>query len=149
MAAWCGVLVSTSRAPDVTSPEQLDREGVVLAVQRKTTGEEKARAHFPAAQIRTYDNELDAANEVAAGRADAFVYDMVSVVKLHNRHRNATHIVEADLGTELYCIAWRKGSEEAALVDAFLARESRPGGLIDQMLEKWLGDAARFRVDED
>lgn len=139
-----GILLSTERASGVATLSDLDREGVVIAVQRKTTGAETAAERFPNAAIRAYDRELDAALEVASGRADALVYDMVSVLKLHRVHPEKTRILDAPLGTEHYCIAFAKGSPIEHQVSEFLDRETAPGGQVHALIEKWLGDPARF-----
>ncbi len=146
-----GILVSTAKVDANAAHTTLDAADVVIAVQRKTTGEEKAKAAFPQAQIKSYDREVDAAAEVAAGRAHALVYDMVSIVKLHAQHAETTAILDVELGTELYCIAWPQSmsADLAERVDAFLHVESRPGGKVDLALEKWLGDSARFRVEDE
>ncbi len=144
-----GVLVSTQRVADAAGLEALEGDDVVIAVQRKTTGEEKAETRFPNAQIRVYDREVDAAAEVAAGRAHALVYDMVSIVNLHAQHPETTRIIDTELGIELYAVALPLGSELAPALDAFLAAETRPGGKVDELLAKWLGDAERFRATEE
>ncbi len=143
-----GVLLSTQRAGTITDLTTLDREGVVIAVQRKTTGEETAREHFPRATIRSYDRELDAALEVAGGRADALVYDMVSVLKLHGLHPDKTSVPDTVLGTDHYCIAFGKGSPLTQPVSKFLDRESQPGGRVWKLIETWLGDPARFKAKD-
>ncbi len=142
-----GVLVSATLVPEGATLAALDRPDVVAAVQRKTTGEEKTRANLPQAQVRVFDREVDAAQEVADGRAHVFVYDMVSIVKLHAQHAATTRILDVELGTEHYCIAFAKGSPLVADADAFLARESRPGGKVDELLRRWLTDPERFRAE--
>lgn len=144
-----GVLVSTTRVPADGTAERLDAAEVVVAVQRGTSGALKAAETFPSATLRQYDREVDAAAEVAAGRADAFVYDMVSVVKLHGLHPDTTRILDATLGTELYAVGLPEGSPLKEPLDEFLRRERRPGGAVDELLERWLGDAARFRTDAE
>lgn len=144
-----GVLVSTERFPADGTAADLDDNAILIAVQRGTSGSKKAAEAFPSATRRDYDREVDAASEVAAGRADAFVYDMVSVVKLHALHPDTTRILDADLGEELYAIGLAEGSALKADIDAFLRAERRPGGNVDALLEQWLGDAARFRTDAE
>jgi len=141
-----GVLVSTQRIASDAGPEALEGTDIIIAVQRKTTGEQKAEERFPDALIRAYDREVDAAAEVAAGRAHALVYDMVSIVKLHAQHRETTRIMDAQLGIEHYAIALPLGSDLGPAIDAFLAAETKPGGKVDVLLTKWLGNAERFRA---
>jgi polar amino acid transport system substrate-binding protein len=137
------VLVHREKAGDVTRPQQLDRAGVVIAVQRGTTGAVKAGKSFPQAELRLFDTEVDAANELILGRVDAFVYDIVSVHKWHEKEPGATRILEQDLGSEDYCIALPKGSDLVGDVNAFLAAAKAPGGVLDTISERWLGEQER------
>lgn len=132
-----GVLVSASKAADVSGIADLDRDGVVVAVQRGTSGETKAREAFPKARIAPYDNEVDASTEVAAGRAHAFVYDMVSVGKLAAKAGAAVRVLPGDLGSEEYCMAFAKGSPLAEQANRFLDAASAPGGLVETLMERW------------
>jgi polar amino acid transport system substrate-binding protein len=131
------VLVSREKAAGVARIADLDAPGTVVAVQRGTSGEAKARAAFPRAEIRPYDNQVDASKEVAAGRAHAFVYDMVSVRKLAEAEPAKLRVLDGDLGAEVYCMAFAKGSPLRAAADTFLEDAARPGGRIDALLAKW------------
>ena len=139
-----GVLVSTEKGAAVKTIADLESAGTVIAVQRGTSGEIKGKERFPAAEFRPFATEVDAASEVAAGRAHAFVYDMVSVRKLAEKFPGRVRIVEGDLGGEVYCMAFAKGSPLVAAADAFLVRASEPGGVIDRLMSKWKPDAKRW-----
>ncbi len=141
-----GVLLHVERAAAVKTLDDLDREGVAIVVQRGTSGQQKAEERFPEAEVRTFDTELDAANDLAAGRAHAFVYDMVSIVKLHEANPGTTRILDADLGVEHYCVVLPKGDPLRADVNAFLAAATAPGGVLDAAFERWLPSPERFRV---
>lgn len=144
-----GVLLSSGRTQGVETLEDLDREDVVVAVQRGTTGESKARDAFSRARVQPYDHEVLAANEVAAGRADALLYDYLSVRKLHEKHPDTTRVLSADLGIEHYCMALPKGSPLKAAVDAFLEEAAVPGGTLDHLMATWLPDAETFRLKRE
>lgn len=135
------VLVNAKRAAAVTRLAQLDDPGIEIAVQRGTTGEKKAKAAFAKARFREYEDENSAATEVGTGRADAFVYDYLSVAKHHARYPETTRVLEESLGAEDYCIAVRKGSPLRAEIDRFLDEAKRPGGTIDGLMDRWLPGA--------
>jgi ABC-type amino acid transport substrate-binding protein len=141
------VLVSNKRAPDVVRAADLDKEGIVVAVQLGTSGEAKARAAFPKAEIRPFDTQVDASKEVAAGRVHAFVYDMVSVRKLATLEPELLRVLDDTLGGEDYCLAFPKGSPLVAQANAFLDEAAREGGLLDQLVAKWKPDAERAAAD--
>lgn len=135
-----GVLLGVKKAGGITSPDELDRPEVVIAVQRGTTGAVKAKARFPNAALREFDTEDDAANELLVGRAHAFVYDVVSVRRRHAKHPDATRVLATDLGSEDYCIAFRKGSALKAPTDAFLAES---GAWISEKIDTWFPEEQR------
>lgn len=132
-----GVLVHAGKAAFAAQAADLDRDDVVIAVQRGTSGESKARAAFPKARVAPYETEVDASSEVAAGRAHAFVYDMVSVRKLAAKAGSAVRVLPGDLGSEDYCIAFAKGSPHTEPADRFLDGASAPGGLIETLMARW------------
>ncbi len=136
------VLVNVERTAGLTKASELDDPRRVIAVQRGTTGEKKARAAFPTAQFRDFDVEVDAGTEVGTGRADAFVYDYLSVAKYAKQYPAATRVLPESLGTEDYCIAVAKGSELRARVDAALDAMKAPGGALSRLMDKWLPGAA-------
>ena len=57
----------------------LDREGVKVAVKKGTTGHIFATNNLKKAQVLVLDKESAAVLEVSQGKADAFIYDQMSV----------------------------------------------------------------------
>jgi polar amino acid transport system substrate-binding protein len=144
-----GVLLSKERAEAVQGLDDLDREGVIVVVQRGTSGQQKALAAFPKAQIKTFDLEVDAKNDLVAGRAHALIYDMISIVRHNEQHPDETRILDADLGIEHYCVVFQKGDPLRDGVNAFLASATAPGGALDASFTRWLTQPERFRVKTD
>jgi ABC-type amino acid transport substrate-binding protein len=140
------VLVSVTRAPEVTKLEQLNGETIHIAAQRGTTGEKKAKAAFPKALIMAYDTESDAGREVAAGRVHAFVYDYLSVEKIAKQYPGQVRILDEGLGAEQYCMVMAKGSPLRPRVDAFLDAAKKPDGTLDTLMKKWLPSPEKLRA---
>jgi polar amino acid transport system substrate-binding protein len=136
------VLVSTERAGDVTKTAQLNDASIHIAVQRGTTGETKAKAAFPKATFKDFGGEAEAATEVGTGRAHAFVYDYLSVLKYSKRYPQTTRVLDESLGGEDYCIAVAKGSPLKAKIDSFLDDAKKDGGALGRLMDKWLPGAA-------
>jgi len=141
-----GVLMGVEKARGIERAEQLDAEGIVLAVQRGTTGAAKAEKRFPNAELRRFDTEVDAASEMLVGRAHAFVYDIVSVHRWHAKNPDTTRVLNADLGSEDYSIALQKDSPLVAAVNAFLEEAGKPGGKREEIERRWLPEPERFRL---
>jgi polar amino acid transport system substrate-binding protein len=139
-------LVNVERAKGATTVDDLDKDGMEIAVQRGTTGETKARARFPKAKLLVFETQADAGNTLATGRATAFVYDKNTIDNVHEQHRDTTRILSGDLGQESYCMAVAKGSPLKAEIDEFLETETKPGAKVDELLKKWIPGWEQYRV---
>jgi polar amino acid transport system substrate-binding protein len=107
------LLVSKSRGAGVRSVKDLDQPGRIVVAKQGTTGEEAARQRCPKARLVTYPTENAAALEVAQGRADAFLYDLLSIQAHHQQHRDTTFPLYDPITVEPYAIALRKGDPES------------------------------------
>lgn len=70
------LLVNKAKAKNVTSWQDVDKPGMVIAVSNGTTGHIAAERLFKNATIRTMDGSTTAGLEVLAGNAHAMVYDL-------------------------------------------------------------------------
>ena len=141
------MLANTKRVPDAAPAlDTFDRPEVEIAVQRGTTGETKARARFRHATFLVFEDQAGAGNTLATGRAHLFVYDKMSIEKLHAQHPDTTRVLPGELGQEEYCMAVAKGSPLKAQIDAFLEKETRSGGKVDELLAKWVPAWEQYRV---
>jgi polar amino acid transport system substrate-binding protein len=74
-----GLAVLAGKNADLISPENLDREGRTIAVRQGTTAQVWAADHLKRAKVLVLDKESSAVLEVVQGKADAFLYDQMSV----------------------------------------------------------------------
>jgi polar amino acid transport system substrate-binding protein len=102
-------LLSVKKAADVTDVEQLNAPGRVLAVKTGTTADLVASKRFPKATINRYKEETACVQDVAAGRADAFFYDQLSIAKHQKQNAETTKALLTPFTYEPYCIALQKG----------------------------------------
>jgi len=102
-------LVSTKKAPNVTEITQLNEQGRVLAVKLGTTGDLVTARLFPKATVNRYKDETACVLEVVAGRADAFLYDQLSIGKHHRQNPDTTRALLKPITHEPYAIAIRSG----------------------------------------
>jgi polar amino acid transport system substrate-binding protein len=118
----------------------LDHAGKTIVVRQGTTGEVFARANVQNARILTLEKENSCVLEVVQGKADAFIYDQMSVFQNARRHGGKVRALLAPLQRESWAIALRP--EDAALlgqVNAFLAGYREEGG-FDRLAEQYLAD---------
>jgi len=95
--------------------------GTKIAVKNGTTGHLYAVEHLPRAELLVLDKDAACVMEVVQGKADAFIYDQLSIYQNWQRHRTTTRPVLTPIRTEQWAIGIRKGNEELrAQVNAFL-----------------------------
>lgn len=102
-------LLSVKKAQDVTRPDDLNAPGRVIAVRTGTTADIVAAKRFPKAAITRAPDETACVAAVVAGRADAFVYDQLSIATHHRRHPTTTRAMLVPFTYEPFCIALPKG----------------------------------------
>jgi polar amino acid transport system substrate-binding protein len=120
--------------------DDLDQPGRAVVVRQGTTGEVFARAKLQNARVLTLDKESACVLEVTQGKADAFIYDQMSVFQNAKRNPQTTRALLDPLQTESWAIALRQGNDELlAQVNAFLANFRTDGG-FDRLSEKFLAE---------
>ena len=71
--AYVDLTLNREKSADIQKLEDLNREGVTLAVRTGTTAAAVAARMFPRASLRMFNDEAPAVEEVLSGRAHAFV----------------------------------------------------------------------------
>lgn len=128
---------STSSAQGL---EDLDQEGRTIVVRQGTTGEVWARANIRAAKILAVEKESAAVTEVLQGKADAFVYDQMSVWKNASMQSGKLKPLLQPLRKESWAVGLAKdNSDLRELINDFL-RGFRASGGFDVLGEKYLSD---------
>lgn len=133
-----GALVpAASDAPDLAALDQPNR---TIVVRQGTTGEVFARANVQNARILTLEKENACVLEVVQGKADAFIYDQMSVFQNARRHPGKVRALLAPLQKESWAVAMRPDDTELrGQVNAFLAKYRGEGG-FDKLAERYLAD---------
>ena len=116
----------------------LDREGVKIAVKKGTTGHIFATNNLKKAQVLVLDKESAAVLEVSQGKADAFIYDQMSVYQNWQRNKETTQAILEPFQKESWAVGIRKGNDELkAQVNRFI-KEYREKGGFEQLGERYL-----------
>ena len=128
---------AASTTPDLASIDQPDR---TIVVRQGTTGEVFARANVRNARILTLEKENACVLEVVQGKADAFIYDQMSIFQNARRHPDKVRALLAPLQQESWAVALRPDDNELrAQVNAFLARFREDGG-FDELASRYLAE---------
>ena len=134
-AGLAALVPAASTAQGLGDLDQSDR---TIVVRQGTTGEVFARTKVQKARVITLDKESACVLEVTQGKADAFIYDQMSVFQNAKRNPQSTRALLNPLQKESWAIALRQGDEELRTrVNKFLT-EFRAGGGFDRLAEKYL-----------
>jgi len=135
-----GLALLVSRESPIQSQQDLDQAGKTLAVRQGTTGEVWARANIKSANILSLEKESAAVLEVIQGRADAFLYDQMSIWKNAQEHPDKTRALLNPLQKENWAVALRHDDTPLRdQINAFLKSFREQGG-FDALGDKYLGD---------
>jgi polar amino acid transport system substrate-binding protein len=124
-----GLALLTGTRSDLSDGADLDSPERTLVVRQGTTGELWARSNLKKAKVLSVEKENSAVLEVVQGKADAFLYDQMSVWQNWQRHPESTRAILAPLQKEYWAIGIRKDNDELRLkINAFLKQYREKGG---------------------
>lgn len=135
-----GLSVLAGKDSGVRSVADLDAPGRRVVVRQGTTGQLWAQENLKNAQILVLDKESAAVMEIVQGRADAFLYDQLSVLRYHRQHPDDTVALLQPVKPEPWAIGLRQGEDGLRTeVNRFL-REFRAQGGFSKLGDKYLAD---------
>ena len=133
-----GLCLLVNQRANIHSIEQADQSGLTIVVKQGTTGQIYAENHLRHARVLVLEKEDACVLEVVQGKAQAFIYDQMSVFKHWQRHRDTTEALLQPFQEEDWAIGLRRGN--AALqhqVNNFLNTFRSQGG-FRRLGEKYL-----------
>jgi len=124
-----GLALLVAKDSPVNAAADLDQPGRVVAVKKGTTGHHYAAQAIKQAKLLVLDKESAAVLEVAQGKADAFIYDSLSVYQNHKRHPDTTRAILQPFREETWAVGLRPGDEALRDdVNTFLKEFQAAGG---------------------
>ncbi|MEI6257397.1 MAG: transporter substrate-binding domain-containing protein [Planctomycetota bacterium] len=121
-------LLVGSHSP-VQSAADLDAAGRVIAVKKGTTGHQYASTALKRARLLVLDKESAAVLEVVQGKADAFIYDSLSVYQNQKRQPDTTRALLHPFREETWAVGFRPADTVLRdQVNAFLEKFRLDGG---------------------
>ena len=131
----CLLLKKDSTAQGIAD---LDRQGVKVAVKKGTTGHLYATSKLKKADILVLDKDSAAVLEVSQGKADAFIYDQMSIYQNWQRNQATTRAILEPFQKEAWAVGIRQGNDELkAEVNAFI-KDYRAKGGFDKLGDRYL-----------
>ena len=135
-----GLALLVSKNSPIQSIADVDQPGRTLAVRQGTTGEVWARANLKNAKILALEKESAAVLEVVQGKADAFLYDQMSVWKNAREQPDTTRALLTPVQKENWAVGLKLDNESLrAQINRFL-KSFRASGGFERLGDKYLGD---------
>ena len=124
---------------DIGKAGDLDQEGKIVAVKTGSTGQIYAEKNLKRAKIIPFPDESACVTEVVQGKADAFIYDQLTIYRNNLKNPEATRAVFIPFqDVEYWGIGVKKGNQELVkqlnmFIDDYYAQNG-----FDAITEKYL-----------
>ena len=140
--------ILTNKNSGVTSVDDLNVAGKKLALKTGTSAYFYAQANLPNAEIIALADESACVTEVSQGKADAFIYDQLTIYRNWQANLETTDAVFIPFqDVEKWGVAVQKGNTELlGKLNEFIKKYTEDGG-FDELTEKHL--AAEKKAFDD
>ncbi len=109
-----------------------------VAVKLATTGHTFAKEALPGIELVVLDDSATCVLEVVQGKADAFIYDQISIYNYWKKYQDATRPILQPIREETWAIGIKKGNDELRLgVNAFL-KDYQEKGSFDVLADRYM-----------
>lgn len=134
-----GLALLVAKDSPVRSMSDIDQPGRSLAVRQGTTGEVWARANLKHAKIISLEKEASAVLEVVQGKADAFLYDQMSIWKNAREQSGTTRALLTPVQKENWAVGLKLDNDPLRKqINEFL-KSYRASGGFERLGDKYLG----------
>ena len=142
--AFTGLALLVRKDSDIQSIEDLKKTGRAVTAKTATTGETWAIKNLPGAKRVVFEDQTACVLEVAQGRADAFIYDQLSIFKYAEENKETTRGLLKPFVEESWALGIAKGQGELlGQVNAFLDEFRKKDG-FGKLGERYLKDEKKF-----
>jgi polar amino acid transport system substrate-binding protein len=142
--AFTGLALLVGKNSDIQSIDDLKKAGRTVSVKAGTTAETWAIQNIPQAKRTVFESQTTCVMEVVQGRADAFIYDQLSIYQYARENPETTRGLLKPFVEESWAIAVAKGNGELlGKVNGFLDDFRKDDG-FGKLGERYLKDEKKF-----
>jgi polar amino acid transport system substrate-binding protein len=142
--AFTGLSLLVGKNSAIQSVEDLKKPGTRLAVKASTTAETWAAANLPDAKRTAFTEEPACVMEVTQGRADAFIYDQLSIYRYNKTNPETTRALLKPFIEESWALGIGKGNDALkGQVNLFIGKFRKDGG-FEKLGSRYLADEKKF-----
>lgn len=133
---------------DVKSIEDLNQDGKIVDVKKGTTGYVYAQKNLTKAKVNALSSENSCVTEVLQGKADAFIYDQLTIYRQNKANSATTKAILIPFqDSESWAAAVKKGNSALlASINQFIEQFKAQGG-FDTITAKHLSEEKQIFDD--
>ena len=126
---------------NVETIDDLNAEGMKIAVKTGSTGYLYAQEHLNKAEIIALPDESACVTEVSQGKADGFIYDQLTIYRNWMENQDTTKAIFIPFqDVEKWGVAVQEGNDELReQLNEFIKKYTEEGG-FDELSEKYLSE---------
>jgi len=142
--AKSSLAILANKNSGVMSIGDLNQKGKKVAVKKGSTGHLYAINHLKNAEVLVFDKENACVLEVSQAKADAFLYDQLTIYKNSVKHKETTVALLKSFQKdfEYWGVALKQNDPLKKDVDAFITK-AKADGTFDAFANKYLTDAKK------
>lgn len=142
--AFTGLALLVRKDSDIQSIEDLKKSGKAITAKASTTGETWAIQHMPQAKRVVFEDQAACVLEVVQGRADAFIFDQLTIYKYAQQNPDTTRGILKPFVEESWALGIGKGNDALReQVNEFLAQFRKDGGFA-KLGDQYLAEEKKF-----
>jgi polar amino acid transport system substrate-binding protein len=142
--AFTGLALLVRKDSEIQSIEDLKKHGRMITAKAATTGETWAINNLPHAKRVVFEDQSACVREVADGRADAFIYDQLSIYKYAEENKATTRGLLKPFVEESWALGIAKGNDKLReQVNGFLDGFRKQNG-FSKLGDQYLKDEKKF-----
>jgi polar amino acid transport system substrate-binding protein len=142
--AFTGLAVLVSKDSDIQSIDDLKKPGRSLTAKTATTAQTWITANLPAAKLVVFEDQTACVQEVVQGRADAFIYDQLSIYQYARQNPDTTRGLLKPFVEESWALGIAKGNDALRQqVNEFIAAFRAEKG-FEKLGDQYLKEEKKF-----
>ena len=146
--AWAYLALLVNTKSGITKVEDFNKAGRILAARKGTSAVTFTEKNYPLVEIRQFTSESACVTEVSQEKADAFMYDQLSIYRNHLLFPANTKVVYIpDQQAQAWGAAFKKGNTDlVGKMNLFIEKFRTEGG-FDRLGDEFLAAEKTFFKD--
>lgn len=142
--AFTGLALLVRKDSDIQSIDDLEKPGRRLTAKTATTGQSWIQRNLPDAGLVVFEDQSACVLEVVQGRADAFIYDQLSIYQYAKANPETTRGILKPFVEESWAVGIAKGNDALREeVNTFIASFRADKG-FERLADRYLAEEKRF-----